>query len=60
LGDQPRGLKALGFTGASVEGLVDGTMPQRRVLMLAPGIDPLDMDVEREQVTRLFEDAMEY
>jgi hypothetical protein len=35
-------------------------MPQRRVLNLAPGLDAQDKAVEREQLTQLFEDAMEY
>jgi hydroxyacid-oxoacid transhydrogenase len=60
LGDQPRGLKALGFTSGHIEGLVEGTIPQRRVLMLAPGLDADDKSVERDQLTQLFEDAMEY
>jgi hydroxyacid-oxoacid transhydrogenase len=59
LGDQPRGLKALGFSSDSIEGLVDGTIPQRRVLNLAPGLDQ-DTSVERDQLRKLFEDSMEY
>src|SRR5690348_16669121 len=38
LGDQPKGLKALGFTRENIEDLVEGTIPQARVLMLAPGL----------------------
>lgn len=60
LGDQPRGLKALGFKNEHITKLVDGTLPQRRVLMLAPGLDAEDQDAEREQLTKLFEDSMEY
>ncbi|KAF2802503.1 Dehydroquinate synthase-like protein [Mytilinidion resinicola] len=60
LGDQPRGLKALGFKKEHISGLVEGTIPQARVLMLAPSLDATNLDVEREQLTRLFEDAMEY
>jgi hydroxyacid-oxoacid transhydrogenase len=60
LGDQPRGLKALGFTNEHIEGLVEGTLPQKRVLMLAPSLDGTDVDVEREQLRGLFEDSMEY
>src|SRR3954465_9404756 len=37
LGDQPAGLKQLGFGREHIEGLVEGTIPQARVLMLAPG-----------------------
>jgi hydroxyacid-oxoacid transhydrogenase len=60
LGDQPRGLKALGFQSSDIETLVEGTMPQARVLMLAPNLDTSGGPEEREQLTRLFEDAMEY
>ncbi len=59
LGDQPRGLKALGFNRADVEALVEGTIPQKRVLMLAPGLSE-EVEEEREQLRALFEGAMEY
>lgn len=60
LGGQPRGLKALGFRPEHINMLVDGTLPQRRVLNLAPGLAIGDGEAERIQVTKLFEDAMEY
>lgn len=59
LGDQPRGLRALGFGSEHVEDLVEGTLPQRRVLMLAPNLS-LEIEEERQQLRSLFEDAMEY
>ena len=59
LGDQPRGLKDLGFGKSDVEGLVEGTIPQKRVLMLAPNLSE-EVEAERAQLTELFEDAMEY
>ncbi|MCJ1245370.1 hypothetical protein MMC30_002574 [Trapelia coarctata] len=59
LGDQPRGLRALGFERGDVEGLVEGTLPQRRVLMLAPNLSEEEGE-EREQLKGLFEEAMEY
>ena len=59
LGGQPRGLKALGFHGGHVESLVEGTLPQQRVLSLAPNLSGR-IDEEREQLRSLFEDAMEY
>ncbi|KAI4172752.1 MAG: hypothetical protein LQ343_003344 [Gyalolechia ehrenbergii] len=59
LGDQPRGLKALGFAEGDLEGLVEGTVPQKRVLMLAPGLSG-EVEEEREQLRGLFEGAMEY
>lgn len=60
LGDQPRGLKQLGFGREHVADLVEGTIPQARVLMLAPNLDIKDQELEREQLTALFEEAMEY
>jgi hydroxyacid-oxoacid transhydrogenase len=60
LGDQPRGLKHLGFNRGHIDQLVEGTIPQKRVLMLAPSLDESNEDVEREQLRGLFEDAMEY
>ncbi|KAL8964779.1 MAG: hypothetical protein Q9183_004223 [Haloplaca sp. 2 TL-2023] len=59
LGDQPRGLKALGFEASDVEGLVEGTIPQKRVLMLAPGLSE-EVEEEKEQLRGLLEGAMEY
>ena len=59
LGDQPRGLKALGFDSGDIDGLVEGTLPQKRVLDLAPNL-AADVETEREQLRGLFEDAMSY
>jgi hydroxyacid-oxoacid transhydrogenase len=60
LGDQPRGLKALGFGREHIDQLVEGTMPQARVLMLAPNLEMTNVDVEREQLRKLFEDSLDY
>lgn len=60
LGDQPRGLKALGFQKSDVDDLVEGTIPQARVLMLAPNLEMSNIDAEREQLRNLFEESMEY
>lgn len=60
LGDQPRGLKAMGFKNEHVGDLVEGTIPQARVLMLAPNLDTSGGEEEREQLRGLFEEAMEY
>ena len=59
LGDQPRGLKDLGFKKEHLDDLVEGTIPQQRVLMLAPGL-ATEVNEEREQLKALFEDAMEH
>jgi alcohol dehydrogenase class IV len=57
LGDQPAGLGALGFGAEHIDDLVDGTIPQNRVLMLAPGLDT-ELERERDQLRGLFEEAM--
>ncbi|KPM34751.1 Hydroxyacid-oxoacid transhydrogenase, mitochondrial [Neonectria ditissima] len=57
LGDQPKGLKELGFGMDDIEALVEGTIPQARVLMLAPGLST-ELERERDQLRRLFEEAL--
>ncbi|KAI9151943.1 hydroxyacid-oxoacid transhydrogenase [Paramyrothecium foliicola] len=57
LGDQPKGLKELGFGSDHIEALVEGTIPQARVLMLAPGLSK-ELEAEKDQLRRLFEEAM--
>ena len=59
LGDQPRGLKDLGFKREHLDDLVEGTLPQKRVLMLAPGLAE-EVGEEREQLRAPFEDAMDH
>lgn len=59
LGDQPRGLKHLGFEEKHIDDLVEGTMPQQRVLMLAPNLST-EVQQEREQLHGLFTEAMSY
>jgi alcohol dehydrogenase class IV len=59
LGGQPRGLSGLGIGRKDIPQLVEGAMPQRRVLNLAPGLQG-EMDMQREKVERLFEDALEW
>ena len=56
----PRGLKAVGYTKADVPGLVDGTIPQRRVLDLAPGIGDVVGEDGQEALTGILEGALEY
>ncbi|GAA5879471.1 hypothetical protein JCM3774_005221 [Rhodotorula dairenensis] len=52
--DVPRGLKALGYKSGDVDELVKGTLPQRRVLDLAPGFSGND---GREELSRIIEGA---
>jgi alcohol dehydrogenase class IV len=59
LGDQPRGLRELGFGSEHIEELVEGTIPQARVLMLAPGLAK-ELEQEKDQLRRLFESAMSH
>jgi alcohol dehydrogenase class IV len=59
LGDQPAGLKGLGFGHEHIDQLIEGTIPQARVLMLAPGLAK-ELEQERDQLRRLFEDALEH
>jgi hydroxyacid-oxoacid transhydrogenase len=56
----PRGLKAVGYTRADVDALVEGTIPQRRVLDLAPGIGDVAGADGREHLGRIIEKSMEY
>ncbi|PUU72291.1 alcohol dehydrogenase [Tuber borchii] len=59
LGDQPKGIKELGYTSSDIQGLVEGTLPQRRVLMLAPKLDE-DLERQKGELIKLFEDSLEY
>ncbi|PHH89014.1 hypothetical protein CDD83_6761 [Cordyceps sp. RAO-2017] len=59
LGDQPKGLKDLGFGTEHIDALVEGTIPQARVLMLAPGLSK-ELQAEKEQLRKLYEDAMKH
>lgn len=56
----PRGLSAVGYTRSDIDALVDGTIPQRRVLDLAPGIGDIAGNDGREHLTRIIERSMKY
>lgn len=48
----PNGLNAVGYTREDIPALVEGTLPQHRVIKLSP------RPVGREELTQLFEDSM--
>lgn len=60
LGDQPRGLKDLGFDRSNLDDLVEGALPQKRVLMLAPNLEADNVDIEREQLKGILEESLSY
>lgn len=59
LGDQPRGLKDLGFKAGDIDSLVEGTIPQQRVLALAPTLNK-ELEAERAELRGLLEESLEY
>ena len=52
--DMPNGLIGVGYDANDVAGLVEGSLPQRRLLDNAP------IDVDREALTALYEEALTY
>jgi hydroxyacid-oxoacid transhydrogenase len=48
----PNGLSAVGYTKNDIPALVEGTLPQHRVIKLSP------RPAGREEFTRLFEQSM--
>lgn len=59
LGDQPMGIKALGYSRSDIPALVESTLPQRRVLMLAPGFNE-DIEPQVEALSQILEDSIDY
>jgi len=53
----PRGLSKLGYSSEHIPALVKGTLPQRRVLDLAPGIGDVPGSDGSEHLTRILERA---
>jgi hydroxyacid-oxoacid transhydrogenase len=58
--DVPRGLSKVGYASADVAKLVEGTLPQRRVLDLAPGIGDVAGEDGREMLTKIIEQSLSY
>jgi hydroxyacid-oxoacid transhydrogenase len=56
----PRGLKAIGYKRNDVNMLVEGTLPQRRVLDLAPGISDAVGEDEKYHLGKIIENSMEF
>jgi hydroxyacid-oxoacid transhydrogenase len=52
--DMPNGLSGVGYSLADVDDLVEGSLPQRRLLDNAP------IDIDREMLTTLYEGALSY
>lgn len=48
------------YNNSDIEMLVEGTLPQRRVLDLAPGIGDVIGSDGKEHLTRIMESSMEY
>lgn len=58
LGDQPEGIKALGFSSSDIPSLVDGAVPQRRVLNLAPEVCSYDDQMLRQGLAEILENSL--
>ncbi|KAG8728909.1 hypothetical protein FRC12_021409 [Ceratobasidium sp. 428] len=56
----PRGLKAVGYQNGDISMLVKGTIPQRRVLDLAPGIGDVTGADGAEHLAAIIEKSMSY
>lgn len=60
LGNQPKGITALGFEAGDIESLVEGAVPQRRVLNLAPEIHSFDDGRLKEGLSKILEDSLKF
>lgn len=58
LGDQPKGISDLGFSSSNIDSLVEGALPQRRVLNLAPSVHHADDGVIKESLHNIFNESL--
>jgi hydroxyacid-oxoacid transhydrogenase len=56
----PRGLEGVGYSKEDIPMLVEGTLPQRRVLDLAPGVGNFADEEGREHLTGILEASLKY
>ena len=56
----PRGLEAVGYKKEDVEMIVQGTLPQRRVLDLAPGIGNVEPEIGVEHLRGIISKSLKY
>jgi len=56
----PRGLEAVGYKKEDVEMIVQGTLPQRRVLDLAPGIGNVEPESGVEHLRGIISKSLKY
>lgn len=60
LGDQPQGIQDLGFEASDIPSLVEGAVPQRRVLNLAPEVHSMDDGRLREGLAAILEESLKF
>lgn len=58
LGDQPKGIKALGFKSGDLDSLVDGAIPQRRVIALEKTLHHAEEPTIRDSLRSILEQSM--
>ncbi|WWC70339.1 uncharacterized protein I206_104289 [Kwoniella pini CBS 10737] len=56
----PRGLEKVGYTSGDIAKLVEGCLPQRRVLDLAPLLAKDDLALEKEQLAGIVERSLKW
>lgn len=59
LGIPPKGIRQLGFDRSDIPELVEATLPQRRVLMLAPSFED-EIERQRDALAGILEESIDY